>query len=205
MRAKYILFLWIIIFLSGSLISCSRDETETISLNLDEPVFGEQGDTAVALTESESEENSDEVTDSSQKTIWVYVCGAVKSEGVYELPFGSRVYEAIELAGGLKENAASSQINQAAVLSDEMHIYIPTREEAEQQAFLQQEESDGKININTATKEELMTLSGVGEAKAQSIIEYREANGAFQAIEDIMQISGIKEGLFYKIKDDIKI
>lgn len=135
------------------------------------------------------------------KRICVYVCGAVVKEGVYELPKGSRVYEAVEQAGGFCENAASQQVNQAQVLEDEMKIYIPTLEEVE----LSKTQDSGKINLNTATKDQLMTLPGVGESKANSIIEYREENGGFQKIEDIMEISGIKEGLFAQIKDYIVI
>lgn len=133
--------------------------------------------------------------------IYVYVCGAVNKEGVYKLPAGSRIYEAVEMAGGFREDAATSEVNQAEVLQDEARIYIPTFAEM----ISAEEENDGKINLNTATKEELMTLPGVGEAKADSIIQYRNENGGFKSIEEIMQISGIKEGLFEKIKDLIKI
>lgn len=134
-------------------------------------------------------------------SIFVYVCGAVKCEGVYELPCGSRVYEAVEKAGGFREDAAMTHVNQAKVLQDEAQIYVPTLEEQKES----QKQNDGKVNLNNAAKEELMTLPGVGEAKAESIIAYREQYGGFQAIEEIMQISGIKEGLFVKIKDYITV
>lgn len=152
----------------------------------------------VSLEEvSVAEENVREQT----KKICVYVCGAVQKEGVYELPQGSRVFEAVEQAGGFRENAASQQINQAQVLEDEMKIYIPTLEEM----VASESQDSGKINLNTATKDQLMTLPGVGESKANSIIEYREENGGFQKVEDIMEISGIKEGLFAQIKDYIMV
>ena len=136
-----------------------------------------------------------------QDSIFVFVCGAVKCEGVYELPSGSRVFEAIQMAGGFSEDAAVSRINQAEVLADETRLYIPTMNEMTEE----QSQEDGKVNINTATKEELMTLPGVGQSKAALIIQYREEHGRFQAIEDIMNISGIKDGLFGKIKDYIKV
>ena len=145
---------------------------------------------------------SDTVSVSEDKTtIFVHVCGAVQKEGVYELPTGSRVYEAIELAGGFREDAAVSEVNQAELLEDETRIYIPTTAELLQE----QSKKDGKININKASKEELMTLPGVGESRADSIIQYRTEQGAFKRIEDIMQISGIKEALFDKIKELIKV
>lgn len=165
---------------------CTSDETYQISLD---------------EVQSEEAEQTEEGKATQEDSIFVYVCGAVQQEGVYELPAGSRVYQAIEKAGGFLENAAITQINQAEVLEDEAQIYVPTVDElAEIQA-----EEDGKVNLNTASKEELMTLPGVGEAKANSIIQYREEQGKFQTIEDVMQISGIKEGLFEKIKDYIKV
>ena len=120
---------------------------------------------------------------------------------MYELPVGSRVFEAVQMAGGFLEDAAVSHINQAEVLEDETRLYIPTMNEM----IEAESHSDDEVNINTAAKEELMTLPGVGEAKAELIIQYREEHGTFQKIEDIMNISGIKEGLFGKIKDYIKV
>lgn len=133
--------------------------------------------------------------------IYVCVCGAVNREGVYQLPAGSRIYEAIELAGGFREDAAIAEVNQAEVLQDEARLYVPTIAET----VSDETENDGKINLNKATKEELMTLPGVGASRAASIIQYRNENGGFKNIEEIMQISGIKEGLFEKIKDLIKV
>ena len=133
--------------------------------------------------------------------ICVYVCGAVHRQGVYTLPAGSRVYEAVEAAGGFAEHADLEAVNQAEILEDEMQLTIPTKQGGKEG----EEAKDGKVNLNTATKEELMSLSGVGEAKADSIIRYREQQGQFRRIEDIMLISGIKEGLFQKIKDFIKV
>ncbi len=136
-----------------------------------------------------------------EEKIYVYVCGAVRSPGVYELIEGSRAFEAIQAAGGFSEEAAEHEVNQAEILKDEMKLYIPTWHELEQQ----EEVKSGKININRASQADLMTLPGVGEAKANQIIQYRQEHGDFQCIEDIMLISGVKEGLFNKIKDYITV
>ena len=109
--------------------------------------------------------------------------------------------KAIEMAGGFLVNAATSEINQAERLEDAMKIYVPTVEEMAQLQL----GGGGKVNINTASKEVLMTLPGIGESKAESIIQYRKENGSFKKAEEIMQISGIKESLYSKIKDLIKV
>lgn len=147
---------------------------------------------------------------SGEGDVYVYVCGAVNAPGVYELKEGARVFEAIQLAGGLTEAAAADAVNQARIVTDGEQIRVPTVEEAQNQgAGVAGEVTKGtennKININTAGKEELMMLTGIGEAKAESIMDYREKNGSFTSIEELMQIEGIKEGVFNKIKDDITI
>ena len=146
--------------------------------------------------------------------IFVHVCGAVNKEGVYQVKEGARVVDAIKAAGGLAKKAASYGINQAELLKDGMQVYIPTKNEASKmqvhtvQSSGSTEGNSGTsqgnfININTATKEELMKLNGVGEAKAALIITYREANGGFKNITDLMKIKGIKQKFFDKIKDSI--
>lgn len=148
-----------------------------------------------------------EAKEESEESIYVYVCGAVAQAGVYELKQDSRVYEAIEKAGGFTQDAAVAEINQAALLKDEEQIYVPFTAEAgnQKQEDYQAEAESGKVNLNTATKEELMTLAGIGESKADSIIRYREEQGKFQSIEEIKQIEGIKDGVFQKIKDLITV
>lgn len=180
MRRVTVLFL--VIWFVTCVSACRKEDSETMSLN---------------PTEIQNEDAEVENTDN----IFVYVCGAVQNEGVYELPAGSRVYEAIEKAGGFREDAAKAEINQAEVLEDAMRLYVPTMAE-----FVDSQSKKGsKININKASKEELMTLPGVGESKAESIIQYRKEQGTFKKTEDIMEISGIKEGLYEKIKDLITI
>lgn len=154
---------------------------------------------AVLIQELDASEETEEKNLSN--SIFVYVCGAVMQEGVYELPEGSRVFEAVEKAGGFTEDAACTKINQAEILRDETRLYVPTVDEIMEEQL----ETDGKVNLNTASKESLMTIPGIGESKATQIIQYREEHGSFQKIEDVMNITGIKEGLFLKIKDYIKI
>ena len=165
-----------------SIVSCQKAEGNNLSLE---------------TVNQENEMPQPEIPE----TIFVHICGAVCKEGVYELPTGSRVFQAIEMAGGFREDAAVSEVNQAELLEDASRIYIPTTAELMET----QSKGDGKININKVSKEELMTLPGVGESKENSIIQYRTEQGAFKRIEDIMQISGIKEALFHKICDLIKV
>ena len=170
-------------------------------------------------SKTESEKGSQGGTDAEEglpETLYVHVCGAVNAPGVYELRTDARIYEALEAAGGMTEDAAADWINQAEALSDGERIYVPTQEEAEESAQSvsgQWADSNGnaggsvsdKININTAAKEELMTLSGIGASKAESILKYRQEHGNFQSIEDLKKIEGIKDGVFNKIKDDITV
>ena len=144
----------------------------------------------------------------------VHVCGEVANPGIYELPAGSRIYEAVKAAGGFTENAAEESVNLASPIEDGVQIRIYSKEETETLAagaapFDGFEASgEGKepvVDLNTATKEELMTLSGIGESRAEDIIRYREENGGFQNIEDIMKVSGIKDAAFQKIKDRITV
>ena len=109
--------------------------------------------------------------------------------------------EALRMAGGLTEEAAPAAVNQAAVLADGQQITVPTAEEAARTAEDPQEK---KININTASAAELMTLPGIGETRAQDILAFREKNGAFSKAEDLMQVPGIKEGTYNKLKDRIR-
>lgn len=173
-------------------------------------------------TEDDSREKQQKTADGAKEketvpeTVFVYVCGEVRQPGVYELKAGARVYEVLQLAGGLKESAAVSAVNQAMVLSDGEQIYIPTEEEWQSGSFKYPMQNDsqrnsvpqgsdaaGKIDINRATAEELKTLKGIGATRAESIVSYRETNGPFQSIEDLMKVDGIKEGVFAGIRDSI--
>lgn len=182
-----------------------REEAKELLLSKEtaEVKAGSNGKEEVWL-EAEAKPQKEEETD----IIYVQVSGAVNHPGVYELPLGSRVFQALELAGGMIQEAQEKSINQAQTLEDGQMIWVPTVEEAAALPEQQPEslaKDDGKVNLNTATKEELQTLPGIGEAKAQSIVAWREEHGSFTQIEDIMKIEGIKEGVFSKIKDSVKV
>ena len=146
----------------------------------------------------------------------VYVCGAVKNAGVYYVSSEAIKETAVRMAGGFDEHADVNYVNLAEPVTAGEQIYIPTEDETAEIAFPQggQTEStagssglseasqpDDRVNINTAGKDELMTLPGIGENKAEAIIAYREAQGKFQSTEELMNIRGIKEGVYNKIKN----
>lgn len=158
--------------------------------------------------------------------IYVDLKGAIEAPNVYKLEKGSRTIDLINEAGGLLNNANTRFINLSKELKDGDAIVIYTNEEIEEAkksniiyvetpcvceevkndaCYNENNNNDSKININEATLEELMTLSGIGEAKAKSIIEYRETNGKFNNIEDIINVQGISETIFNKIKENITI
>ncbi|MCR5418784.1 MAG: ComEA family DNA-binding protein [Lachnospiraceae bacterium] len=148
---------------------------------------------------------------SEPESICVQVCGAVNRPGVYELSAGARVYEAIEQGGGLSQDAAIEAVNQAGVLEDGQMILVPTVDEWQTDKGSVEAQGnpadpqDDRVNINTADATLLQTIPGIGETRAQSIIAYRQEHGDFSAIEDIKKVSGIKDGLFQKIKDKIRV
>ena len=161
-------------------------------------------------------ENSPTVTavPEQEKEVIVYVCGAVHAPGIYTLAPGGRLYEAIALAGGFSEEADPSYHNLARELSDGERVYILSYAETKELTAIQQVEGEqenaaglqmnsGLINLNTATAEQLITLPGIGEAKAQAILEYRRKVGVFTDIEEIKNVSGIGEAMFEKIRDKI--
>lgn len=143
--------------------------------------------------------NSDEKKQSATPVGQVYLCGAVNNPGVYDIYADTRLYQVIEAAGGLDEEADIDAINMAGLLSDAQQIRVPYIGENIKV------EEDKRININTANIEELCSIPGIGEARAQAIIDYRESVGGFESAEDLMQISGIKEATFNKIKNYIRI
>ncbi|WP_178623546.1 helix-hairpin-helix domain-containing protein [Frisingicoccus sp.] len=152
------------------------------------------------------------LTENGEDLIYVYVCGQVKSPGVYVLDEGSRLFEAVDMAGGMLSGGDLSRINLAAVLTDGQKIYIPSEAETLQtgEELLEiPENGDGsleqRVNINRASKETLMTLPGIGEAKAEAILTYRQAEGRFESPEELMNVPGIKAGIYAKIKDRIAI
>ena len=193
---------------------------------------GTGSDSGKHTSDVDIDNGSEAVSDKEmqQAMIYVDVCGAVANPGVFQLAAGSRVFQAIEAAGGYLPEAALTCVNRAGVLTDGQQLYILTQEEMERQGLDPAEmagasdgqmngsagtgqntgmnaqvQQDNKININTADEAQLTTLTGIGATRAQAIIAYREENGPFVAIEDIMNVQGIKEGTFAKIKDEIVV
>lgn len=176
------------------------------------PVREEESIDSTAVIKAEQKE--EEGTEQARETeIYVHVCGCVKKPGVYRLHFGARTQEAIDAAGGFSEKANQTAWNLAEVLQDGMQVYIPSKDEAKE--ALNEEQSLGKdlsasqkgntVNINTASKEELMTLPGIGESRADAVIACREEKGSFTSIEGIKDVAGIGDGIFNRIKDLITV
>ncbi|MGN8232440.1 helix-hairpin-helix domain-containing protein [Priestia flexa] len=147
--------------------------------------------------------------DSTSTQIVVDVKGEVQKPGVYELEAGLRVQDAVERASGITKEADMNQVNLATKVADEMVIYIPAIGQEPQVPVASGgsvEKSDsGVVNLNTATLEDLQTLNGIGPSKAQAILTYREENGPFKTVEDLLQVSGIGEKSLEKIKAEIAI
>lgn len=160
---------------------------------------------STVVTNTESEEKIEK--NESNDVVIVDIKGEINNPGVYELTKEKRIKDAIEAAGGLKENADTSKINLSQKLKDQMMIVIPKiGEQLKQNSAEQYNENNKKIvNINTASKEELMTINGIGETKAKAIISYRENKGEFTKIEDITKVNGIGKSTFEKIKENIEV
>lgn len=188
-RLKWIWFVFIFLCLTGckqeDMIITSDDNGESLS----------------------KEENQMELTSevmSEEELIYVYVCGHVVHPGVYSLQPDARIVDALELAGGITEDGNPIALDQAACMTDGMTLYVPGMNEMTGQET-DSVTDDGLVNINTADKETLMTIPGIGESKADAIISYRNEYGNFSKVEDLMNISGIKEGVFNKIKAHVKV
>ncbi|TCT16359.1 competence protein ComEA [Natranaerovirga pectinivora] len=149
-----------------------------------------------------TEESEDLIDD---KMIYVFLCGAINNPGVYEVVDGTRVFEVMNLAGGLADNADQTVVNQAQPVMDGQQIYFPTIKEVEEGYIEEISVGQYLININTASIEQLITLPGVGEVRAQTIINFRNKNGRFKSTEEIMNVDGIKEGIYNRIKDFITV
>ena len=148
-----------------------------------------------------------EVSTTQEAVIFVDIKGAVKNPGVYQMKAGDRVKDALDAAGGLTDEADSQKVNLAQRVEDQMVIVVPKvgEEATEIPSGVTSKEAakDGKVNINTATVEELKTLKGVGEKKAEAIIEYRKKNGSFKTKEDLMKVRGIGKKLFESFQERI--
>lgn len=221
-RKGYGLFLLLILW--GTLLAlsgCNRgvSSDQLLEVELDS-VEGESIGESTEGSQGEDRESEEQV---DKSPVFVHVCGAVNNPGVVELTGNKRVFEAIDLAGGLREDAAVSYINLARIVEDGERVYVPNLEEIAQlnegrldiHLFLEKvtsgennnssSASSGKVNINQAGLDELMTLSGIGPSKARSIMDYREQHGGFNTIEELMNVSGIGVSTFEKIKDFVTL
>ena len=167
---------------------------------------------AVSKDSSSEKEIKKEEKDESaeQDLITVDVKGAVKSPGIYDLPVGSRVHDAVQKAGGLTEEADSKSLNLAQKASDEALVYVPTKgeEAASQQAASGTASStskEKKVNLNKASLEELKQVKGLGGKRAQDIIDHREANGKFKSVDELKEVSGIGAKTIEKLKDYVTV
>lgn len=150
------------------------------------------------------------VESKDNKDMTIYINGEVKKPGVYKLKSGSRVQDLLNSAGGFNETADKTKLNLAKKLKDEDYIYVDKQNDKNPSASSGSNEnsnaaSDGKVNINTATKEQLKTVSGIGDVTAQKIIDYREKNGSFNSIEDLKKVGRIGDKSLEKIKDKIEV
>lgn len=220
-------FIKVLCFSCICLLAAACGEKENVYFQSEMSVAETQRSEAVPETDETqiSEENGIQTepdTQSVQKVqsekCFVYICGAVRSPGVYEVGQNARIYEVVEAAGGLTAEAAAESVNQAREIVDGEMVRILTQEEAAKDGLEEAgertetgvdgeaaQDSDGRIDLNLATAAELMTLSGIGQTKADSIIRYREKNGSFSSVEEIKQVEGIKEGVYNRIKDHIKV
>ena len=200
----------IVLFLTG----CGSAQTY-LTGQLERSAGGGENFTEPGTEQSETEETEDEHTQAEEEepaVCFVHVSGAVQEPGVYELPAGSRLYEAIEMAGGFTEDAAEAYCNLAAEIGDGTQYHIPTKEEAQSMPDGPGEtpavqagayDAEGRLDLNRATKEELMQLTGIGESKAEAILAYREEHGGFGSTEEIKEVSGIGDATFEKLRNDI--
>lgn len=207
-KIKYIIIMLIVLFIGLMIYFIKMNDKEAYEDTL---TFNE---TTTKTTSEVFEKN------------YIDIKGSVKNPGVYEFKKNDRVIDAINMAGGLLKNANTSNINLSQKLVSEMVIYVMNNSEIKNGSKVIScdtkcktevievnncveenniEKSNDKININTATIEQFTSISGIGEAKAKNIIEYRNNNGNFKSIEDIKNISGIGEALFNKIKDNITV
>jgi competence protein ComEA len=194
----------------------SNSESEVNSLESSNSQEDNQNSASVASEDDNltGTEQSQSAQDNAEEgtVIYVFVCGAVQNEGVYELPVDARAEAALEAAGGFSENANTSAVNLAGTLVDGEQLYFPEiGEEVDIESLNSENKSgnisgqDDRINLNTATKEQLTTLSGIGDVKADNIIAYRDKTGSFQNAEDIMNVDGIGQAIYDKIKEKIYV
>lgn len=215
---KYCVKMWMCILLTCLFFCGCSDEREWILVGSDgvaevqdglseetQANYVDKDKMPEALERADGKKHTISGRDAVMPMIQVYVCGAVKLPGVVLVTEGSRVEAALHAAGGFLEDADVSSVNLAAWLEDGQMLYFPTMEESRQIRAEELAQEAGLVNLNTADVEQLCTLPGIGESRALDIIAYREANGGFVSCEEIMQVNGIKESIYGKIKDKIVV
>lgn len=191
---------------------CSSSEPQFVIASETESESTEQTTEVLpVVADEETEKTKKDVTkEEDNKTILIYICGEVKKPGVYELPKGSRICDAVEIAGGMTKLASPNFWNLAEFLSDGQMLFFPTKEEADAQKKAIEDlkvssGQDAKVRINSAEQSELETIPGVGPSRAKAILTYRREHGNFKSAEELMNISGIGEALFDRMRDYIVI
>ena len=174
--------------------------------NLQTEVTTVPKDSASEKEEKSQKSETEEVVE--KDLITVDVKGAVKSPGIYDLPVGSRINDAVQKAGGLTDNADSKSINLAQRISDEALVYVPTKEEATNQeahSNASNTKENKKVNLNKASLEELKQVKGLGAKRAQDIIDHRESNGKFKSVDELKKVSGIGAKTIEKLKEYVTV
>jgi competence protein ComEA len=203
---KKLILIWYMILeicLSGLLGGCAAKDIPSLEEALEQNLKNPIDDSTEVITNEETEEAAADCT--SEKQVYVYVCGSVHNPGVYMLAQESRIVAAVNAAGGFLEEAAKEAVNLAAPITDGMQIVVPSQEEFSNTKAHEQNMQDGKVNLNAAQLQELCTLSGIGEARAEAILAYRDEIGRFSSIEQLKNVAGIGESLFERIKESIYI
>ena len=181
-------------------------QTPAKESNLQTEVTTVSKDSASEKEEKSQKSETEEVVE--KDLITVDVKGAVKSPGIYDLPVGSRINDAVQKAGGLTDNADSKSINLAQRISDEALVYVPTKEEATNQeahSNASNTKENKKVNLNKASLEELKQVKGLGAKRAQDIIDHRESNGKFKSVDELKNVSGIGAKTIEKLKEYVTV
>lgn len=199
--AYYAVVLMLVVISGFSYMAVNGSGSNAVEVSLVDRDTEEMGK-GLRNFEGQNSENDSAVKEKVPE-IYVHVCGEVVLPDVYKVPAGSRLFEVVALAGGLTDQASETSVNLARVVQDGEKIYVPSVDEVQSGQYLTPD--NGKVSINEANLEQLMQLSGIGESKAQAIIDYRNTHGRFKKIEDIMLVSGIKEAMYNKIKEDISL
>ena len=189
--------------LGGFFILKPVAQTPTKESNLQSEVTAVSKD---STDEKEDGNQKEEVVD--QDLITVDVKGAVKTPGIYDLPVGSRINDAVQKAGGLTDNADSKSINLAQKISDEALVYVPTKGEDTSQATqsnTSNSKENKKVNLNKASLEELKQVKGLGAKRAQDIIDHRDSNGKFKSVDELKKVSGIGTKTIEKLKEYVTV